>query len=103
MPLTLAGPTRLGLGLWNSIPATLLVEITVFLLAVRSYALTTRANDRTGRGAFLSLVAFLMFVYLGSAFGPPPPSGAAVAWTAQAIWLLVAWGYWVERHRSLRP
>ncbi len=102
MPLTLTGPTRLGLGLWNSIPATLLVEITVFLLAVRSYALTTRANDRTGRGAFLSLVAVLMLVYLGSAFGPPPPSSATVAWTAQAIWLLVAWGYWIERHRSVR-
>jgi len=31
-----------------------------------------------------------------------PTGGAAVAWTAQAIWLLVAWGYWIERHRSVR-
>jgi len=26
-------------------------------------------------------------------------SVAAVAWSAQALWLLVAWGYWIDRHR----
>ena len=25
---------------------------------------------------------------------------AACAWLAQAIWLLVAWGYWIDRHRT---
>ena len=34
--------------------------------------------------------------------GPPPPSVNAVAWSAQAMWLLVAWGYWVDRHRLQR-
>ena len=27
----------------------------------------------------------------------------AVAWTGQAQWLLVLWGYWVDRHRTPRP
>ncbi len=102
MPLTLAGPTRLGLGLWYSVPATLVVEITMFLLAVRSYAFTTRADDRIGRAALLGLVAFLLLVYLGSALGPPPPSTTAVAWSAEAIWLLVAWAWWIDRHRAPR-
>jgi len=35
--------------------------------------------------ATAALVTFLALVYLASAFGPPPPSPAAVAWTAQAM------------------
>jgi hypothetical protein len=26
----------------------------------------------------------------------------AVTWSAQALWLVVAWGYWIDRHRALR-
>ena len=100
MPLTLTGPTRLGLGLWNSIPATIVVEGLTFVAGVALYARGTSALNAIGRNGLRALVAFLVVVYLASAFGPPPPSAAAVAWTAQAIWLLVAWAYWVDRHRS---
>jgi len=100
MPLTLTGPTRIGLGLWNSIPATIVVEGLMFAAGVALYARGTDARNGIGRNGFVALVAFLALVYLASAFGPPPPSPAAVAWTAQAIWLLVAWAYWVDRNRS---
>jgi len=100
MPLTLSGPTRLGLGLWNSIPATIVVEGLMFAAGVALYARGTAARNGIGRNGFGALVAFLALVYIASAFGPPPPSATAVAWTAQAIWLLVAWAYWVDRNRS---
>ena len=100
MPLTLSGPTRLGLGLWNSIPATIVVEGLMFVAGVAVYARGTAASNGIGRNGLRALVVFLAVVYLASAFGPPPPSPAAVAWTAQAIWLLVAWAYWVDRNRS---
>jgi hypothetical protein len=41
-------------------------------------------------------------VYFVNVSSPPPPSAAAVAWGAQALWLLVIWGYWVDRHRQPR-
>ena len=102
MPLTWTGPARLGLGLWNSLPATLAVELVFFALGVAVYQRTTAPQDRTGTWAFAGLIAFLLIVYLANLFGPPPPSVAAVAWSAQAMWLLVAWGYWIDRHRLPR-
>jgi hypothetical protein len=102
MPVTISGSTRLGLGLWNSLPATLTVELLLFAIGVGIYARFTEPRDRRGRFGFWGLVAFLLIVYFVNLFGPPPPSVTAVAWGAQAMWLLVIWGYWVDRHRQVR-
>jgi hypothetical protein len=100
LPLTLTGAERFGLGLWHSRIATLAVEGLFFAACVWIYVRATRPVDAAGRWWLVALVAFLVVVYLANIFGPPPPSVAAVAWTAQAIWLLVAWGYWIDRHRT---
>lgn len=102
MPVTIGGSTRLGLGLWDSLPATLVVELLLFALGVGIYARFTEARDRRGSFGFWGLVAFLLIVYVINLFGPPPPSATAVAWGAQALWLLVIWAYWVDRHRQVR-
>ena len=102
MPLTIGGDARLGLGLWNSLPATLVSESLLLGAGVAVYVRTTRALDRIGRWSLAAFTLFLVVVYLGNLFGPPPPSVLAVAWSAQAIWLLVAWGYWIDRHRVRR-
>ena len=99
MPLTIEGDERLGLGLWNSVAWTLAVEVLLLAVGFLVYARATRPIDRTGQWSLAGLVAFLVLVYLASVFGPPPPDVAAVAWTAQSVWLLVAWGYWIDRHR----
>lgn len=96
------GDTKVGLGLWYSVPATLAVEGLMFITAVAIYVRTTRARDRVGSGGLWALVAMLLLIYVANVFGPPPPSVAAVAWSAQAMWLLVAWAYWIDRHRPPR-
>jgi hypothetical protein len=103
MPVTISGAERLGLGLWYSLPATLLVEAALFAAGLALYLWCTAARDRTGRWALGAFVAFLLAIYLGSLFGPPPHSAAEVAWSAHAIWLLVAWAYWIDRHRAVSP
>jgi len=100
MPLTMGGPQRLGLGLWNSVPGTLAAEFALFGGGLAVYLRSTTARDRIGSIALWSLVVFMLVVYVAASFGPPPPSSAAVAWSAQAMWLLVLWGYWVDRHRA---
>jgi len=99
LPLTPSGAARLGLGLWNSMALTLAGELLLFCAGLVIYARATAARDRVGSIGLWSLAAFLLVVYLASIFGPPPPGALAVAWAAQAMWLLVAWGYWIDRHR----
>jgi len=100
MPLTLTGPDRLGLGVWRSLPLSLALEIAVFVAGVLIYVSATAPRDRVGRIGLAALLVFLLLVYLASVFGPPPPSDRAIAWSGFAMWLLVAWGAWVDRHRS---
>lgn len=100
LPLAPGEGPLLGLGLWNSLPATLAVEGGLLAVGLSVYLRSGRARDRIGSVGLGALVAFLVVVYLASVFGPPPPSSDAVAWVAQSMWLLVAWGWWVDRHRD---
>jgi hypothetical protein len=98
MPLWPGGP-KVGLGLWNSVPGTVVVEGTIFVLGVGVYLYATRARDRIGRWALWSLVAFLVAIYALNAAAPPPSDVGAFAWVGLAAWLFVPWGYWIDRHR----
>jgi membrane-bound metal-dependent hydrolase YbcI (DUF457 family) len=93
------GGTRVGLGLWQSLPATLVVELGLFAAGMFLYLRATQADDRNGRWSLWALVALLVVIYIGNLFGPLPPDATAIGWVGQAQWLLVAWGYWLDRHR----
>jgi membrane-bound metal-dependent hydrolase YbcI (DUF457 family) len=100
MPIALGDSIRIGLGLWNTPVLAVVTEMSIFATGIWLYAAHTKARDRVGSIGFWTLVGFLLTVYLASILGPPPPSIDAVTWSAQAMWLVVAWGYWVDRHRS---
>lgn len=102
LPLSPGGSARIGLGLWNSPVLAIGLELLIFGGGLVLYLRTTMPSDKVGSLSLWSLVAFLLLVYVMNIFGPPPPSVEAIAWTAQAQWLLVAWAYWVDKHRRLR-
>jgi membrane-bound metal-dependent hydrolase YbcI (DUF457 family) len=102
MPLTPWSDARVGLGLWNSVVATVVVEGLMFAIGIWIYSRMTRPQDRTGRVAWMSLVAFLVLIYVANIFGPPPTNMTAVAVSALAIWLLVWWAAWADGHRTVR-
>ena len=99
LPLWPGGP-KVGLGLWNSLPATLAVEVGLFAAGVAVYATATRPRDRWGTVLFVALVVTLACLYAANVFGPPPPSVRLVAWSGILGWLFVAWAYWISRHRT---
>ncbi len=101
MPLWPGGP-KVGLGLWDSLPATLVVEFALFGAGAALYLSATRPRDRIGTAAFAAFVATLAILYLSAVFGPPPPSVQVLAMSGILGWLFVAWAYWIDRHRSLR-
>jgi len=99
MPLY-PGSTKMGLGLWNSISATVTVEVAMFLAGLWLYISTTRARDAIGRYALASFAGFLLIVYLAAIFGPPPPSVTAIVVTGTAgAAVILIWAWWLDRHR----
>jgi hypothetical protein len=99
LPIYPGGP-RYGLGMWNSIPLTIVVEYLLFAAGIAIYLSVTRAKSATGKWAFWSLVVLLGVLYPAALFGPPPPNVHALALSALAIWITVPWAAWADRHRQ---
>ncbi len=102
MPLWPGGP-RVGLGLWNSVPATVAVEGAIYIVGVLLYLGATRARDAIGRWALWSLLGFLSLAYALSVAGPPPKDIRSFELVAVAAWLFIPWSYWIDRHRGPAP
>lgn len=100
LPLYPGSETMIGLGLWYSLAGTLVVESSLFVGGVWLYLRATKPTDAAGTWAAWGLIAILAAIYLGSIFGEPPPGVHALAAVGEAEWLLVAWAYWIDRHRT---
>lgn len=100
LPLIPWNDLKVGFGLWNSVLFTILIEGLIFGAGSYFYIKSTKAEKRKGVIALWSLLVFLMVVYLMNIFGPPPPSEHAIAIGGMFQWLIIAWGYWVDRNRT---
>ena len=102
LPLFPGGHTRVGLGLWNSWPASIAVESVFFVAGLWIYLTNTRTRDKVGTIALWSLIFVLVAGWISTLVSKAPPSKDVLAWGALAMWLFVPWGWWVERHRESR-
>lgn len=100
LPLIPWSELKVGLGLWNHVILTLVVELLIFLTGAYLYIKTTLAENKKGSIGLWSLLIFLVLVYFMNVFGDPPPSEGPIAYVGLTMWLLVAWGYWINKHRK---
>jgi hypothetical protein len=91
---------KVGLGLWNSFAATLILEGLVFTVGLYLYLKSTKAKNKTGTFALLGLVVFLVAIYISNLFGPPPPSAEAIGIVSNSQWLIILWAYWIDKNRE---
>ncbi len=94
-----ASSPKVGWGLWNSIPATYVIELAIYAIGIAIYLRATRARDRIGSWGLWAYILVLAILFVTSN-GSPPPSERALAWTASGIWLFVPWAWWVDKHRD---
>lgn len=94
-----SGSARFGLGLWSTKSGTLVIEMMIFLVGLGIYFNNTFPRNDKGDWRLGCLILVLLGIYIANIFGPPPPSVTAIAWVGQAQWLLVFWGYWIDRNR----
>lgn len=98
LPLYPGGPL-VGLGVWNSVPATVVIELGLLATGAAIYQGATASRDAVGRVAWGALLLFLLLVFAANAIGPLPPSPRAVAGAGLAAWLFPLWAWWLDRHR----
>jgi len=101
MPLYPGGSEKLGLGLWQSIPATFAVEGLMFAVGVVLYLQATKSRDRIGSIAWWAFVGLLLALYIPGPWASRPPSENAVAiFGIIALLIFGPWAYWIDRHRE---
>lgn len=102
LPLWPGGPL-MGLGLWNSVPGTLIIEGLMFAAAVVVYSRAFPERDSAGRWGLVVMLMLVTFMWSTGPFSPPPPSVDAVMWMCLALVpILAIWAVWIERHRGRR-
>ena len=101
LPIMPNDPARYGLGLWNSLPGTIAVEGSIFLIGIALYLSATRTRDRIGNWAVWGFILFLSILYVANLVGPPPPDTNMIGWVSLALWLFIPWAYWIDRHRRV--
>jgi hypothetical protein len=98
MPLAGDNTTKLGLGLWNNLPAALIVELAVFTVGLWLYARTRRLT----RGMWI-FGSVLVAILVAAPFLPLPKSDTEAAIqgvVAYVVFALVA--FWIERRSTTR-
>jgi hypothetical protein len=78
LPLAGDSSPKLGLGLWNNLPATLSVEFGLLAVGAGLYLASGTRRHPVRRAWTLAFAAVLGALYLLATLGPPPPNVKAI-------------------------
>lgn len=102
LPLTFGGDEKVGFGIWNSFAATLLLEGFIFGIGFFIYQYYTNSKNKKGVFSLWGLMIFLLIIYIMNLFGDPPPDQQVIGYAGLLQWLIVLWGYWIDKNRAVK-
>ena len=105
LPLVPGVHWYVGLGLWNSIPLTFVVEGALWLIGILVYVRATKPTSRPGTFGLYALIGLLTLAWVRTPFAPPPPgdfSAAALLALLVVYSGLFALAYWIDACRTIR-
>lgn len=95
--------TYWGLGLWASLPATIIVEGGFWAFAVILYARASSPHNRLGSHLYWFGVAVLTLSWYSNLTGPPPRDPKLAPLVSVLFFsLAIGWAYWIDSLRSVR-
>ena len=95
--------TPYGLGLWNSISGTYLVEGALWVTGIVLFLGVRRPRGGLGKAAFWSFVLVSTLLWATAPYAPPPPDERSLAFFALIGWSVLPWAWWIERTSEARP
>ena len=103
MPLAPGVSVVFGLGLWNSLSATLLLEGGFWLLSVILYVRSTEAKSLAAHFVFWIGIVLLTLLWYGNVTAGMEPNPIKAGVGGLVIFsFVVAWAYWMNRLRASR-
>ncbi len=97
LPLWPGAMAKHGLGLWNSISTTFVLEGALWVAAIVLFLRARKLRGVHGRIAFWSFILLNTLLWVTGPSAPPPPDSTALAWFALIGWIIVPWAWWIER------
>jgi hypothetical protein len=91
MPIWPGNGPKVGLGLWNSIPATFAIEGTMWVAGIAIYIHTLSQRNRRPGLLFWAFVLVCSAMYVTLPYTAPPSTVKAVALGALIGWIVLPW------------
>ena len=89
-----------GLGLWNSLPLTIAVEVVLFAAGIWVYFNATKAKDAVGELGFWVFGGLMVVAFIGVILMPLPKNADWISMGSLVPFLFVAGAYWLDDHRK---
>lgn len=103
LPITIGSEsTFVGLGLWDSLASSIIVESLIFVGGIYLFIRISKAKNKTGTYSLWGLIIFFVIIYIVNLFGPPPASADAIGYVGLAQWLLIPWAYWIDKNWTIK-
>lgn len=104
LPLTPFTNIKVGMGLWNSLEGTIILELIIFAIGAYLYYSHTKATNNKGKWGFWLLIAFFLLTDMYNMFGPPPEDSIPVLFVSFAVLQLIvlSLAMLVDKNRASR-